>query len=37
MHSGSIVQERNRLYAPIVTNLSISVSAGKPVKDAMFS
>lgn len=31
MHSGSIVQDLNRLYAPIVTNRSIDVSAGSPV------
>ena len=30
MHSGSMVQDRNRLYAPIVTNLSMDVSAGSP-------
>jgi hypothetical protein len=32
MHSGSTVHDRRRLYAPIVTNLSIDVSAGRPVK-----
>jgi hypothetical protein len=31
MTSGSIVQDLNRLYAPIVTYLSIEVSAGRPV------
>ena len=30
MHSGSIVQDLKRLYAPIVTHLSIEVSAGRP-------
>lgn len=30
MHSGSIVQDRRRLYAPMVTYLSIDVSAGSP-------
>lgn len=30
MHSGSIVQDLRRLYAPIVTNLSTIVSAGNP-------
>jgi hypothetical protein len=32
MHSGSIVQDRRRLYAPTVTYLSIDVSAGRPDK-----
>lgn len=39
MHSGSIVQDRNRLYAPMVTNLSMDVSAGSPEigkKDAYY-
>lgn len=37
MHSGSIVQDLKRLYAPIVTYLSINDSAGRPElqKDAM--
>nr|GMD32013.1 hypothetical protein Iba_chr09bCG4230 [Ipomoea batatas] len=30
MHSGSIVQDLKRLYAPMVTYLSIAVSAGSP-------
>lgn len=32
MHSGSIVHERNEQHAPIVTNLSMDVSAGSPEK-----
>ena len=30
MHSGSIVQDRNRLDAPTVTYLSMNVCAGNP-------
>lgn len=41
MHSGSMVQDLKRLYAPIVTYLSIDVSAGSPgnfeKKDLMVS